>query len=151
MQTTSGLRHDEWNGIQTESPLRVQDGAHMHPTDFKHINPNAPPGTLYTAGGNLSWINPFWSPAQVPIIQSAVQSLVTGKFREPKPLDVTVIVSPQSDVRVERHRHANLLKRISAEEEHLAYIIATYRDVAKNENVQAGHVQSSEYGDLSQC
>lgn len=112
----------------------------MHPTDFKHIKPDAAAGTIYTAGGNLSWVNPFWSPCQVPIIQSAVQSLVAGKFREPKPLDVTVIVSAQSDVRVERHRHANLLKRISAEEEHLAYILATYRDVSKNENVQAGHV-----------
>ena len=130
------LRHDDFNGIQTEFPLKVQDGGVMHPTEMKVIKPDAAIGGVYTAGGNLAWVNPFWSPCSVPIIQSAIQSLVNGKFREPKPLEVTVMVSQQSDVRVERHRHANLLKRLSAEEEHLAYILATYRDVSKNEDVQ---------------
>ena len=132
------LRHDEFNGLQLEGPLKLTNGGVIAPTDFKFINPDAPPGTVYTAGGNLAWLNPFWSPCSVPIIQSAIQSLVAGKFREPKPLEVTVIVSQNSDVRNDRHRHANLLKRISSEEEHLAYIIATYRDVSRGENIQDG-------------
>lgn len=129
-------RHDEWNGIQTEDPLKVQHGGIMHPTDFKFIDPGAAAGTTYTAGGNLSWLNPFWTACSVPIIHSAIQTLVMGKFKEPKALDVVAAVSPQSDVRNERHRHSSLLKRLSPEDEHLAYILATWRDVSKDENVE---------------
>ena len=134
----SGLasRHDEWNGIQSEDPLKLQQGGVMHPTEFKYINPASSMGTTYTAGANLAWVNPFWCPCSVPIINSAINMLVMGKYKDPKPLNLTVAVSTQSDVRCERHRHASLLKRLRPEEDHLAYILATWRDVSQGENVQ---------------
>ena len=108
----------------------------MHPTDFNHIDPAASGGTTYCAGGNLSWLNPFWSPCAVPIITSSIQLLTESKFKDPKPLEVTVVVSQPSDARVERHRHASLLKRLSPEEDHLAYILATWRDVSRGESIK---------------
>ena len=51
-------------------------------------------------------------------------------------LEVTVLVNSLSDPKVERHRLQALLRRISPEEEHLAYILATWRDVSQGINVE---------------
>ena len=88
------------------------------------------------AGGNLSWISPYWAAQSVPLINSAITSLVHGKFRTPRVLEVTVLVNSKSDPKVERHRLQALLRRISPEEEHLAYILATWRDVSQGINVE---------------
>jgi hypothetical protein len=62
--------------------------------------------------------------------------LVAGKFKEPKPLELTVLVCSKADPRVERHRQQALLRRISPEEEHIAYILATWRDVSEEVNME---------------
>ena len=110
----------------------------MHQTDFKMIKLNQPAGRCYTAGANLSWVSPWWTPCSVPVIQSAINLLVNSKFREPKPLELTVMVNAQSDPNNQQHKTKSMLKRLSAEEEHVSYIIATWRDVSKGEKVEAG-------------
>ena len=49
---------------------------------------------------------------------------------------MTVSVNSKSDPRKQEHRMQSLLRRISPEEEHLAYVLATYRDVAAGLNIQ---------------
>ena len=110
----------------------------MHPTDFRLLKLNQPAGKCYTAGANLSWVSPWWTPCSVPVIQSAITLLVNSKFREPKPLEVTVMVNAQSDPNNQQHKTKSMLKRLSAEEEHVSYIIATWRDVGNGERAQAG-------------
>ena len=104
----------------------------MHPTDMKLVGSQH----SYTAGGNVSWINPFWSPCTVPVIESAVTLLAMGKFKEPVPIQMTVAVNSKSDPRKQEHRMQSLLRRISPEEEHLAYVLATYRDVSAGLSIQ---------------
>ena len=94
--------------MQTEMPLEPKAGGQIHPTDFK---------LLPAEGGTIT-------------------SLVHGKFRTPRVLEVTVLVNSKSDPKVERHRIQALLRRISPEEEHLAYILATWRDVSQGINVE---------------
>lgn len=106
----------------------------MHVTDF-NLLPKDQTKT-YVAGGNVSWVNPYWAPQTVPLINSAVAGLMCSKFREPRPLEVTVVINSHSDPKCEKHRLQSLLRRISPEEEHLAYILATWRDVEKDINVQ---------------
>ena len=127
------FRIDEFNGMQTEMPLEPKAGGQIHPTDFKLLPAE---GGTYVAGGNVSWISPYWAAQSVPLISSAITSLVHGKFRTPRALEVTVLVNSKSDPKVERHRIQSLLRRISPEEEHLAYILATWRDVSQGINVQ---------------
>ena len=128
----SRCRHDDWNGIQGLNPLKVENGGTMHPTDMKLVGTQP----SYTAGGNASWVNPFWTSATVPVIESAVTFLAAGKFREPTALSMTVAVSTKSDPNNQAHRMGSLLRRISPEEEHIAFVLATYRDVAKGESIQ---------------
>ena len=106
----------------------------MHVTDFSLLPKDST--TTYVAGGNLSWVNPYWAPQTVPLINSAVTSLMCSKFREPRPLEVTVVINSHSDPKNEKHRLQSLLRRISPEEEHLAYILATYRDIKDGINVK---------------
>ena len=72
----------------------------------------------------------------MPVIESAVTLLAMGKFKEPVPIQMTVSVNSKSDPRKQEHRMQSLLRRISPEEEHLAYVLATYRDVAAGLNIQ---------------
>lgn len=130
------LRCDEFNGLQAESPLTIAQGASMHPTDMKNIKLTHPKGRSYTAAGNLSWVSPFWTPASVPVINSAVRMLQLGKFKEPQPLEITVMVCSSSDPTNTNHRMTSSLKRLSPEEEHLAYVLATHADVIEGRNVQ---------------
>ena len=129
-------RHDEWNGLQQEAPKTPQQGGVMHVTDFKLINVGSPVGKSYTAGGNLAWISPFWTPASVPLIESAINMLMQGNFKNPVPLEITVMVCSHSDPGNPQHRLQSSLKRLSPEEEHLAYILATVRDVHAGEAVE---------------
>ena len=114
-------------------PLPPRSGGQMHVTDFNLIPKDDTKN--YVAGGNVSWVNPYWAPQNVPLINAAVTGLMCGKFREPRPLDVTVVVNRNSDPSCERHRLQSLLRRISPEEEHIAYILATFRDVQNGTNV----------------
>ena len=91
-----------------------------------------PPGRVYTAGGNLSWVSQFWTPANVPVIHSAIRMLQSGKFRQPQPLELTVMVGPNNV----HHRSSSSLRRLSPEEEHIAYLLATWRDVKAGENME---------------
>ena len=127
----SPCRHDEWQGIAKEPPVPPQHGGQMHPTDFKLVKVNQPAGKCYSAGGNLAWVSPFWAPASVPLICSAIQMLVNGKFCQPVPLEITVMVNSVSDPTSQQQRIQSGLKRLSPEEEHLAYILATWRDVSQ--------------------
>ena len=76
--------------MQTEMPLEPKAGGQIHPTDFKLLPAE---GGTYVAGGNLSWISPYWAAQSVPLINSAITSLVHGKFRTPRVLEVTVLVN----------------------------------------------------------
>ena len=130
------MRCDEFNGIQAESPLSPSQGATMHATDFRLIKLSFPQGRTYTASGNLSWISPFWALASVPVLNSAVRMLQLGKFKEPQPLEITVMVSTASDPNNNTHRMTSALRRLSPEEEHIAYVLATFADVSQGRNVQ---------------
>ena len=112
--------------------MKVEKGGSMHPTEMKLVGSQS----VYTAGGNASWVSPFWSPCTVPVIESAVTLLAMGKFKDPVPIQMTVAVTSKSDPRKQDHRMQSLLRRISPEEEHLAYVLATFRDVDKGVNVQ---------------
>ena len=48
------------------------------------------------------------------------------------------MVNAQSDPNNQQHKTKSMLKRLSAEEEHVSYIIATWRGVSKGEKVEAG-------------
>ena len=110
----------------------------MHPTDFKLLKLNQPAGRCYTAAANLSWVSPWWTPCSVPVIQSAISFLVNSRYREPRPLEITVMVNAQSGPNNQQQKTKSMLKRLSAEEEHVSYISATWRNVSKGEHVQAG-------------
>ena len=112
--------------------MKVEKGGSMHPIDMKLVGSQP----SYTAGGNASWVNPFWSPCTVPVIESAVTLLAMGKFKEPVPIQMTVAVNSRGDPRKQEHRMQSLLRRISPEEEHLAYVLATFRDVSTGVNIQ---------------
>ena len=131
-------RTDEFTGIQAEAPLTPAQGGVMHPTDFKLVKLNQPAGRCYTAGANLSWVSPWWTPCSVPVIRSAITFLVNSRYRDPQPLELTVMVNSQSDPNSQQQKTKSMLKRLSAEEEHVSFIIATWRDVSKGERVQAG-------------
>ena len=107
----------------------------MHPTDFGLI-PKEGNEKPYTAGGNASWVSPYWTPQQIPIISSALDILVHGKFRSPLPLELVVIVNDKSNPHLEQHRLGSQLRRVSPEEEHLAFILATYRDIQQGQHVE---------------
>lgn len=130
------LRSDEFNGIQKESPLPPQKGGVYHPTDLKLIKVTNEAGRTYTAGANLSWVSPFWTPCSIPVIRSAVHLLMSSKWREPRVLELEVMVSTGSDPNNQQHRLGSLLKRLSPEEDHISYVLATWRDVAKGENIE---------------
>ena len=130
------LRSDEFTGIQKESPLPPQKGGIYHPTDLKLIKVSNEAGRTYTAGANLSWVSPFWTPCSIPVIRSAVHLLMSSKWREPRVLELEVMVSTGSDPNNQQHRLGSLLKRLSPEEDHISYVLATWRDVAKGENIE---------------
>ena len=90
-----------------------------------------------TGGGNAAWVNWHWTVNQVPILESGVKFLRDAKFREPTALKVTVVVSDSlSNPCNVTHRAGSLLRRISQEELHHAWILATYRDVKDGKLVQ---------------
>jgi hypothetical protein len=123
-----------FSDIRSQAPVHPKHGGHIAVTDWKLIPQSE--GGVYTAGGNIGWVSPYWCPGNIPLIHSAINSLVAGKFKEPKPLVLTVLVCSKADPRVERHRQQALLRRISPEEEHIAYILATWRDVSEEVNME---------------
>ena len=107
----------------------------MHPTDFKLIKVGQV-GKSYCAGGNVAWASPFWAPCSVPVINAATNTLMNGKWREPRGIDLTIAVCSHSDPTKEQQRFKSQLKRISPEEEHAAFILATWRDVSAGQTVE---------------
>ena len=107
----------------------------MHATDFKLVKVQNL-GHKYTAGGNVAWANPFWSACSIPLINSAICSLINGRWRQPSSIEITIAVCAQSDPTKEQIRFKSQLKRISPEEEHVAFILATWRDVSKGEQIE---------------
>eukprot|EP00435_Cladocopium_sp_Y103_P021496 s3597_g5.t1 len=129
-------KSDEFCGIQNEPLLLPQKGGVYHPTDLKLIKASNEPGRSYTAGANISWASPFWTPCSVPAIRSAVKLLTNSKWRQPKILEMEVMVNTMSDPNNSQHRLGSLLKRLSPEEDHISYVLATWRDVSMGEKVQ---------------
>ena len=130
------LRCDDFAGIQSEMPLSLAQGAQCAPTDFRVLKLGGTPGRKYTGGGNLSWISPYWTPATVPVIHSAVKLLQKGRYNSPQPLELTVAVNGLSDPSNSNHRMASSLRRLSPEEEHIAYLLATWDDISEGNNLQ---------------
>ena len=108
----------------------------MHPTDLRNIKLDNPAGKTYAAGANLSWVSPWWTPSNIPVIQSAISLLVNSKFAQPKALELTVMVNGQSDPHNQQHKMNSMLRRLSPEEEHVSYILATWRDIEKGEGIE---------------
>ena len=130
------LRSDEFTGIQKECPLPPQKGGVYHPTDLKLIKVSNEAGRTYTAGANAAWVSPFWTPCSIPVIRSAVKLLMNSKWREPKILEMEVMVNSMSDPNNQQHRLGSMLKRLSPEEDHISYVLATWRDISIGENVE---------------
>lgn len=107
----------------------------MHPTDWKLLK-LGDVGKSYTAGGNVAWASPFWTACNIPLIRSAINSLMGGRWRQPSPIQMTIAVCSHSDPTKEQSRHKSQLKRISPEEEHVAFILATWRDVSQGESIE---------------
>lgn len=96
----------------------------------------------------MAWVSPFWTPCSVPVIRSAINLLMNGKFKEPKVLDLHVMVCSHSDPNNGQHRLQSALKRLSPEEEHISYIMATWRDVSAGDNIEdreGSHVFSFQF------
>lgn len=117
-------------------PLTPSKGGVYHPTDLKLLKTTNAAGKVYTAGGNVSWVSPLWAPCSVPVIRSAVNLLVNGKYKNPVILELHVMVCSHSDPTNPAHRLGSLLKRLSPEEGHISFVLATWRDVSANENVE---------------
>ena len=135
-QPNKFLRHDDWTGIQQENPLTPAKGGTQHPTDFKQVKVGGEVGRIYCAGANAAWANPFWVPCTIPLINAAIDSLVSGKWSTPAPIELTIAVCSSSDPTKEQNRFKSQLKRISPEEEHLAYVLATWRDVSAGQCIE---------------
>ena len=113
-----------------------QKGGVYHPTDLKLIKVSNEAGRTYTAGANAAWVSPFWTPCSIPVIRSAVKLLMNSKWREPKILEMEVMVNSMSDPNNQQHRLGSMLKRLSPEEDHISYVLATWRDISIGENVE---------------
>ena len=128
------VRLDEFQNISSREPLSLAEGGSAAPVDLlviKHRLQQCPGSWSVTRGGNAAWVS------QAPILESGVKFLRDAKFREPTALKVTVVVSDSlSNPCNVTHRAGTLLRRISQEELHHAWILATYRDVKDGKLVQ---------------
>jgi hypothetical protein len=123
-------RLDEFKVLPSLPPLTLREGAPIAPVDFKELEKRMASGDKFelTAGGNASWIAWAWRPTSIPVLSNSVRFLASGRYAKPRALRATILVAEGSDPTRQWDREHSLLKRLSAEEDHTAMILATYRD-----------------------
>ena len=72
-----------------------------------------------------------WSPHSVPALRNSVKYLAGGKYAKPRPLVCDVLLEEDLGAKMVN----GLLKRLSPEEDHAAFVLATRRDLEADENV----------------
>ena len=150
------LRHADFQGSLGAGPLKVADGASGEPIDWTAL------ATRYRAleqgeevsaelRGHvcLSWVSwtllgsicsrvlaivigRYTPCGGVPVLETAVDYLMTSRYSRPSAPELAVLSPPPSQMKGEPLS----LKRLSPEEDHYAVILATARDLSKNVLVQ---------------
>ena len=135
--TLFASRLPQFAGIQQSWPKALKDGgvteplcseavtARMHSDQLDDVRQ-----TSYTCGINASWINWAWTAQKIPITRNAIKLLMNSRFEKPQPLTVECLANDVSDVTSDSARSSSMIKRLSPEEVHHAFILATYRDVS---------------------
>ena len=130
------VRHDKFGNLISMKPADLASGGTIAPVDFQAVKnkaQNAKPEESWsvTAGGNATWLSWHWSINNVPIYAAAINFLQESLFAGPAPLKVSVLFDSTTTLATSQ------LKRVSQEEIHHAWILATHRDVilSKEKNI----------------
>jgi hypothetical protein len=132
-------RHPQFAGIQQSWPKAVTNGGVTEPLRLEAVTARMHNElddvrqtslSSYTCGINASWINWAWTAQKIPITRNAIKLLVNSRFLKPQPLTVECLANDVSDVTSDSARSSSMIKRLSPEEVHHAFILATYRDVS---------------------
>ena len=124
-------------------PLTIEEGGRQDPFDnrklqsmMEALKEGDSTTDQYIAGGNVAWVSWSWSStASVPVYKSSVKWIMRATYKKPQPINLVVAVD---DLFMDQKN--GQMKRISPEEDHHAFILATARDLQQDKFQEAGAV-----------
>ena len=130
------LRTDLCRDLESMKPLTIEEGGRQDPFDnrklqsmMEALKEGDSTTDQYIAGGDVAWA--WSSTASVPVYKSSVK----WTYKKPQPINLVVAVD---DLFMD-HKNGQM-KRISPEEDHRAFILATARDLQQDKFQVAGAV-----------
>ena len=137
------LRTDLFRDLESMKPLTIEEGGRQDPFDnrklqsmMEALKEGDSTTDQYIAGGNVAWVSWSWSStASVPVYKSSVKWIMHTTYKKPQPINLVVAVD---DLFMDQKN--GQMKRISPEEDHHAFILATARDLQQDKFQEAGAV-----------
>ena len=127
------LRTDLFRGLESMKPIMIEEGGRQDPFDnrklqsmMEALKEGDSTTDQYIAGGNVAWVSWSWSStASVRVYKSSVKWIMRATYKKPQPINLVVAVD---DLFMDQKN--GQMKRISPEEDHHAFILATARDLS---------------------
>ena len=143
VRTALLLRTDLFRDLESMKPLTIEEGGRQDPFDnrklqsmMEALKEGDSTTDQYIAGGNVAWVSWSWSStASVPVYKSSVKWIMHTTHKTPQPINLVVAVD---DLFMDQKN--GQMKRISPEEDHHAFILATARDLQQDKFQEAGAV-----------
>ena len=125
--------------LQSMKPLTIEEGGRQDPFDnrklqsmMEALREGDSTTDQYIAGGNVARVSWSWSStASVPVYKWIMRTT----YKKPQPINLAVAVD---DLFMDQKN--GQMKRISPEEDHHAFILATARDLQQDKLQEAGAV-----------